>query len=82
MYIDSEMNVIDPGEWEYLKVSGTNLKTPVEKSTGVFYAHFQGYIDLTKETTSFSRRVRVLHLLSISRMQQSLEYVRYRMSWP
>lgn len=47
MYIDSEMNVIDPGEWEYLKVSGTNLKTPVEKSTGVFYAHFQGYIDLT-----------------------------------
>lgn len=47
MYIDSEMNVIDPGEWEYLKVSGTNLKTPVEKSTGYFYVHFQGYIDLT-----------------------------------
>ena len=36
MYIDSEMNVIDPGEWEYLKVSGLNLKTPVDFSTGFF----------------------------------------------
>ena len=33
---------------------------PVEKSTGYFYAHFQGYIDFTKETTSFSSRVRAL----------------------
>lgn len=41
------MNVIDPGEWEYLKVSGMNLKTPVEKSTGYFYVYFQGYIDIT-----------------------------------
>ena len=60
MYIDSELNVIDPGEWEYLKVSGMNLKTPVEKSTGYFYVHFQGYMDFTKETTSFSSRVRAL----------------------
>jgi len=35
------MNVIDPGEWEYLKISGTNLKTPVEKSTGVFMPIFR-----------------------------------------
>ena len=38
---------LDTEYMPYLKVSGTNLKTPVEKSTGYFYVHFQGYIDLT-----------------------------------